>query len=156
MKSLEHSFIIQQNIHFSSAHGTHFSLHYSGVLPAVKTSHSPVCQYHSTLYTKWEDCNHSTVSVSVSIIKQWLAVAQWTGMDVEVVTACLKYYCNICLKGQKKAMKICQASWCHRKDSNQVIPSEPIPSVGLHIIFHHHYQNKCLIYIPVYVSMYIL
>ena len=38
-----------------------------------KTSHSPVCHYHSTLYTKWEDCNHSTVSVSVSIIKQWMA-----------------------------------------------------------------------------------
>jgi hypothetical protein len=56
--------------HFPSAHGTHFS-----VLPAVNTSYSPVCQYPSTLYTNWDDCNHATVSVMVSIIKQWLAAA---------------------------------------------------------------------------------
>ena len=73
--SLQHRFIIQQNIHFSSARGTHFSLHYCGLLPAVKTSHSPVCQHHSTQHTKWEDCNHSTVSVLISIIQQWLADA---------------------------------------------------------------------------------
>ena len=71
----QHCFIFQQDINFSSVHGTHFSLHYCGVLSAVETSHSPVCQYHSTLYTKWENCNHSTVSVSASIIIQWLAGA---------------------------------------------------------------------------------
>jgi len=69
-KSLQHSFIIQQNTNFSSVHGTDISLHYCGVLPAVKTSHSLVCQYKSALYTKCEDCNHSAVSVLVSIIKQ--------------------------------------------------------------------------------------
>jgi len=47
-------------------------IHYCGVLPSVKNSHSPVCQHHRTLYTKWEYCNHSTVSVSVSITKQRL------------------------------------------------------------------------------------
>ena len=154
MKSLEHSFIIQQNIHFSSVHGTHFSLHYSGVLPAVKTSHSPVCQYHSTQ-------NEKTVTIQLcqyrypSSNNDWLLHNELEWMwkwsrPVWSTTATFAW------RDRKKAMKICQASWCHRKDSNQVIPSEPIPSVGLHIIFHHHYQNKCLIYIPVYVSMYIL
>ena len=52
-----------------------YMAHTYTVLPAVKTGHSPVCQHHSTLYTKWEDCNHSTVSVSISIMKQWLAGA---------------------------------------------------------------------------------
>ncbi len=33
--------------------------------------------------TQNEKTNHSTVSVLVSIIKQWLSGAQWTGMDVE-------------------------------------------------------------------------
>ena len=47
-----HSFNIQQNTHFSSVHGTDIGLHYCGVLPALKTSHSPVCQYNSALYTK--------------------------------------------------------------------------------------------------------
>ena len=72
-KSLQHNFTIQQHIHFPSVRGTHFCLHYCGVLLAIKSSHSPVCQYHSTVYTKWEKCNHSFVSVTVSTIKQWLA-----------------------------------------------------------------------------------
>ena len=52
-----------------------YMAHTCTLLPAVTTSHSPVGQHHSTLDTKWEDCNHSTVSVPVSISKQWLAGA---------------------------------------------------------------------------------
>ncbi len=57
------------------------------------------------------------------------------------------------LEGAEKPMKICEASWCHGQYSHQVLPSEPIPSVDLYNIIHHHYQNKCLIHIPVYLSM---
>ena len=52
-----------------------YMAHTCTVLPAVTTCQSPVCQHHTTLYTKWQDCNHCTVSVLVSIIKQWLAGA---------------------------------------------------------------------------------
>ena len=55
-------------------------------------------------------------------------------------------------RDREKPMKICQVSWCY-KDSHQVLPSEPIPSVDLYYINHHHYQNKCLIHMPVYLSM---
>jgi len=51
------------------------------------------------------------------------------------------------------SMKICQANWCHGQDSHHVLPSEPIPSVDMYNIFYHHYQNKCLVHIPVYLSM---
>ena len=33
----------------------------------------------------------------------WLVENELEWMSKEVVTACLMYYCNICLKGQKKA-----------------------------------------------------
>jgi len=35
----------------------------------------------------------------------WLVHNQLEWMWKEVVTACLKYYCNICLKGYRKANK---------------------------------------------------
>jgi len=84
---------------------------------------------------------------------EWLVhnKLEWTWK--ELVMACLKNYCNICLKRQRKAKKICHASLCHGQDSHKVLPSEPIPSVDLHNIIHHCYQNKCLIHIPVYLSM---
>jgi len=50
-------------------------------------------------------------------------------------------------------MKVCQASWCYRQDSHQLLPYKPIHSVDLYNIIHHHYQNKCLIHTPVYLSM---
>jgi len=102
VKSLLHSFIIQQNIHFSSVHGTHFSLHYCGVLPAVKTSHSQVCQYHSTQ-------NEMTVTLQLwqyphpSSNNDWLVHNELEWMWKEVVMACLKDYCYISMKGQRKA-----------------------------------------------------
>jgi len=56
------------------------------------------------------------------------------------------------LEGTEKPMYICHASWCHGQDSHQVLPSQPIPSVVLYNIIHHHYQNKCLIHNPVYLG----
>ena len=106
VKSLQHSFIIRQNIYFSSVNGTPCSLHYCAVLPAVTTSHSPVCQYHSTLYCTQ---NEKTVTIQLcqyqypSSNNEWLVHNELEWMWEEVVTACLKNYCNICLKQQRKA-----------------------------------------------------
>jgi len=72
-------------------------------------------------------------------------IVNWNGMEGS----------GHCLSGvpmQHLPMKICQATWCHEQDSHKVLPSEPIPSVDLYII-HHHYQNKRLIHILVYISM---
>jgi hypothetical protein len=53
---------------------------------------------------------------------------------------------------REKSMRMCKGNWCHGQDSHQVLPPEPIPSVDLYNIICHHYQNKCLIHIPVYLS----
>jgi len=54
---------------------------------------------------------------------------------------------------REKPMEICQASWCYRQDAHQALPAKPVPLVYLYHIIHHCYQNKCLIHIPVYLSM---
>jgi len=67
--------------------------------------------------------------------------------------ACMKYCCNICLKGQRKANENMS---CQLVPWTRFTPGITIwtnPSVDLYNISHHCYQNKCCIHIPVYLSM---
>ena len=92
VKSQQHSFTIQQNIHFSSVHGIHFSLHYCGVLSAVKTP-----THQSANITVHFTQNEKTVTIQVcqyqysSSNNDWLVHNELEWMRKEVVTACLKY-----------------------------------------------------------------
>ena len=103
VKSLQHSFIIQHNTHFSSVHSTHLS-----TLPwctacsqNFQLTSLPVSQYtvHKMRRLTIQLCQYQYPSSN----NDWLVhnELEWTWK--EVVTAYLQYYCNICLKGQRKA-----------------------------------------------------
>jgi len=55
-------------------------------------------------------CTQNEKTVTIQLCQYWYPSSNidWLvhnelEMDVEVITACLKYQCNICLKGQSKA-----------------------------------------------------
>ena len=70
----------------------------------------------------------------------------------EVVTACLKYCCNICLKGQRKANENVRLAGAMEKIHTRYYHLNQSSSVDLYNIIHHCQQNKCLTHIPVYLS----
>jgi len=101
VKSLQHSSIIQQNIHISSAHGISTTVVYC-LQSKIPTPQSANVTGHCTQ-------NEKTVTIQLcqyrypSSNNDWLTHNELEWMWKEVVMACLKYYCNICLKGQRKA-----------------------------------------------------
>jgi len=116
--------------------GTHFCLHYCGVLLAVKTSHSPVCQYHSTL-------SQNEKNVIIQLCQYWYpsskkgwCIMNWNGRGRKWSQPVRSTTATFAWRNREKPMNICHASWCHGQDSHQALPSQPIPSVVLYNIIH--------------------
>jgi len=147
--SLQHSFIIQQNFIFH-VHVAHIPVFTTVVyclqskLPAHQFASITV---HSTQNEKTATiqlCQYQYPSSNNDCLKH--NELEWTWKWSQPVWSTIATYA---WTDREKPMKICQASWCHGQDSHQVLTSEPIPSVDLYNIIHHHY-HKCLNHIPVY------
>ena len=106
----------------------------------------PISQYIVNKMRRMEPFNCVSISIHHQAMTGWCTM-KWNVCGRKWSWPVWSTTATFAWRDKEKPMKI------YGQDSHQVLPYKPIPSVDLYNIIHHCYQNKCLIHIPVYLSM---